>query len=167
MPLSFRRGGASHGLAGGEVRGLRWSALAVVIAAGLALFSLYRYRDDYRFGGTDGYRALLGTVAAQAQPQDVLILNDDLYSPFFLNENRARVRTYGLSRDPKQWDDATVALLQRLSRQYARVWFAYDDSTAALPNPTQDWLEQSLHSVSERDYDDGVHLTLYATGARP
>ncbi len=143
------------------------SGLAVVIAVGIALFSLYRYRDDYRFGGTDGYRALIGTVCAQAQSDDVLLLNDDIFGPFFLNENRARIRAYGLSRDPNQWDDATVALLERLSRQYARVWYAYDDSTATLPNPVQDWLERSLHPVSEHDYDDGVHLTLYATEARP
>lgn len=158
---AFRRTGLPDS---GTGRGL---AIALLIATAIALFSLYRYRDDYRFNGSDGYRALIATVAAESQSRDVLILNDDVYGPFFLNENRARIRLYSLSRDPKQWDDATVALLQRISSRYARVWFAYDDGTATLPNLAQDWLERSLHSVSERDYDDGVHLTLYATGARP
>jgi hypothetical protein len=136
-----------------------------MIAIALSLFSLYRYRDDFRFGGNDGYRALLQVVASEEQPRDVMVLDDDVFTPFFLNENRARVRWYGLSRDSKQWDDATRALMLRLSQQYSRVWFAYSDSTAALPDPARDWLDRSLRQVDQRDFEDGVHLVLYATGA--
>ncbi len=131
------------------------------IAVALSLFSMYRYRDDARFGGSAGYRALLQTVQRDEAPSDVLILDNDVLTPFFLNENRARLRWYGLSRDPAQWDDATRALLARLSRQYARVWFAFDDSTAPLPDPTRDWLDQSLQETARYDFDDGVHLILF------
>ncbi len=142
-------------------------ATTLLLLAALALFSLYRYRDDFRFGGSDGYRALLQVVAQQEQPRDVMVLDNDVSTQFFLNENRARLRWYGLSRDPTQWDDATRALLVRLSQQYARVWFAYDDSTATLSDPTRDWLAQSLRQIDARDFADGVHLVLYATPAAP
>jgi hypothetical protein len=138
----------------------------VVIAMALAvlsLFSLYRYRDDFRFGGSDGYAALLQVVAREEQPRDVMILDNDVFAPFFLNEDRARIRWYGLSRDPSQWDAATRTLLARLSRQYARVWFAYDDSSASLPDPARDWIAQSLRQIDQRDFSDGVHLALYTT----
>lgn len=138
-----------------------------LFAAALSLFSLYRYRGDARFGGSDGYRALLQTVAREAQPRDVLILGDDARVLFFLNENRARLRWYGLSRDPRQFDDATRALLARLTQQYARIWFAFDDVTAELPDPTRAWLEQSLRLISARDFDEGAHLLLFATDAMP
>ena len=140
--------------------------IALVTVAVLALFSLYRYRGETRLGGNDGYRALLQTLQVRAQAHDVMVLNDDIVAPFFLNENHARIRWYGLSRDPEQFDDATRALLARLARQYARVWFAYDDVTAELPDPTRDWLEQSLVPVAQTDFDDGVHLILYETGAQ-
>jgi hypothetical protein len=68
-----------------------------------------------------------------------------------------------LSRDPAQWDDATRGLLERLSRQFNRVWFVYDDAITSLPDPTGDWLDQSLREISVRDFNDGVHAILYAT----
>jgi hypothetical protein len=145
-----------------------WSAVIAVtfIAIALALFSMFRYRDDARFGGGAGYRALVGTVARAEQARDVMILNDDARAPYFFNANRARLRWYGLSRDPNQFDDATRALLIRLTQEYVRVWFAYDDVTAELPDPTRDWLDTSLHKSSQHDFDDGVHLILYETGAQ-
>jgi hypothetical protein len=139
----------------------------LVLAIALSLFSLYRYRGDVRFGGSDGYRALLQAVQRDARPRDVLILNDDVLAPFFLNENRAGIRWYGMSRDPAQWDEATRALLARLSRQYTYVWFAFDDLTVSLSDPTRAWLEESLHPIAQYDFDDGVHLILFATEAPP
>jgi hypothetical protein len=148
--------------------GGRWCVLVSVAlcAVALALVSLCRYRDDARFGGGDGYRALIQTIARQQQAHDVLILNDDARAPYFFNTNRARLRWYGLSRDPSQFDDATRALLARLTRQYARVWFAYDDVSAELPDPTRDWFGQSLVPVAQTDFGDGVHLILYETRAQ-
>jgi len=137
-----------------------WS---LVLLIALTLFSLYTYRDDPRLSAGEGYRALMQTLAREEQPRDVLILNDDARAMAFLNANRARLRWYGLSRDPKQFDEATQILLARLQKNYARVWFAYDDVTADLPDPTRDWLDANLRGVSERDFDNGVHLILYTT----
>ncbi len=141
--------------------------VAVSLAIALSIFSLHRYREDPRFGGSDGYRALLQTIRREEQPNDVMILADDTRAPFFLNENRARLRWYGLSRDPQQWDDATRARLTRLSKQFARIWFVYDDATAALPDPVGAWLSQSFKPIDERDFGDGARLMLFATTARP
>ncbi len=141
--------------------------VVAALLAALSFFSLYRYRDDLRFGGSDGYHALLQDLAREEQPRDVMILDNDVYTQFFLNENRARLRWYGLSRDPQQWDNATRALLARLSQQSTRVWLAYDDSTATLSDPTRDWLAQSLRQIDERDFADGVHLVLYAVPTAP
>lgn len=137
-------------------------ALAGALAILLILVSLARYRDDARFGGGDGYRALLQTVEQAAEPRDVMVLDNDVHAPFFFNENRAAIRWYGLSRDPKQWDESTRALLVRLTRQYQRVWFVFDDSTRDLPDPTRTWLEQSLTKIAQHDFPDQVHLALYA-----
>ncbi len=150
-----------------SLKGKRVWGLGVLLALTLSVFSLYRYRGDARFGGSDGYAALLQTVAQNEQPRDVMILNNDIYTPYFLNENRARLRSYGLSRDPKQWDDATRALLGRLAQTHPRVWFAFDDSTGALPDPSGDWLAQSLRETARYDFDEGVHLILYASDAFP
>lgn len=79
-------------------------------------------------------------------------------APFFLNANRARVRWYGLSRDPKQFDDAPRALLARLASQYERIWFAYDGNAAHLPNPVLDGLDAALQLDAEYDFEDGVQL---------
>ncbi|MGE5264267.1 MAG: ArnT family glycosyltransferase [Acidobacteriota bacterium] len=144
-----------------------WLGWALVLAAVLCLFSLYRYSEDARFGGGDGYRALLQTVQREAQGQDVLILDNDVFATFLFNENRSRIRWYGLSRDPAQWDDATAALLTRLSHQYSRVWFAFDDSTGDLPDPTREWLERSLSKIASHDFDESVHLVLFAGESRP
>jgi hypothetical protein len=151
-----------------EIASSRGTLLAITaVFAVLALFCVYRYRGDFRFGGVDGYAALLSEVARLEQPRDVMILDNDVFTQFFMNENRARVRWYGLSRDPRQSDDATRALLSRVSKQYARVWFAYDDSTLTLSDPTHDWLDQSLREIDQRDFADGVHLALYAASGPP
>ncbi len=154
--------GAQRGA--GSRRGV-WVA-ALLFAAGLALFSLYRYRDDVRYGGSDAFRALLRQVEREEQPGDVLILDNDVMAPFWLNENRAHLRWYGLSRDPAQWDEPTRALLQRLARDAQRIWFAYDDSTPQLADPTREWLDRSLAPERREDWAEGVHLILYVTDAR-
>lgn len=141
--------------------------IALVLAAGLSLLSLERYQEDIRFGGGDGYRALLQQVERQASDKDVLILDDDAVVPFFLNENRTRLRWYGLSRAPGQWDDATRTLLSRLVRAYPRVWFAFDDSNPQLEDPTRAWLDQSSNKVGQHDFAQGVHLVLYTGEKRP
>ncbi len=137
--------------------------LALVAAVALSGFSMYRYRADPRSGGSDGYHTLLEMVRQAATARDVMLLNDDTRTPFFFNENRARVRWYGLSRDPQQWDDATRSLLERLSRQYDRVWFAFDDAVPDAPDPTRAWLEQNLRPLARTDFGDGAHLILFAS----
>jgi hypothetical protein len=136
----------------------------IVLAIGLSWFSLYRYRDDPRNGGNDGYRAFLNIVVQNEKPGDVMILHNDIHQKFFFNENRARMRWYGLSRDPQQWDESTRALLTRLSQQFTRVWLVVDDATANMPDPVGEWLAQSLHVIAEQELGDGVSFVLYETG---
>ncbi|MBI3740353.1 MAG: hypothetical protein HY257_01185, partial [Chloroflexi bacterium] len=131
-----------------------------LIAIALTFFSLAHYRDA-ALDRDAGYRALVQLLARAASAREVLIVNDDARAPFFLNENRARLRWYGLSRDPAQWDDATRALLARLARAYPRIWFAYDDAADA-PDPTRAWLDAARIALAQYDFEDGVHLILYA-----
>jgi len=134
---------------------------ALVAAAALTLFSLARYTDDPRLGGNVGYVELSQTLIRQARAEDVLLLNDDAQARFFFNTNRARLKWYGLSRDPARWDAPTQALVTRLGQAYARVWFAYDDAVDA-PNPMRDWLEANWRAVQRMPFADGVTLVLYA-----
>jgi hypothetical protein len=136
----------------------------IVLAIGLSWFSLYRYRDDPRNGGNDGYRAFLNIVVQNEKPGDVMILHNDIHQKFFFNENRARMRWYGLSRDPQQWDESTRALLTRLSQQFTRIWLVVDDATTNMPDPVGEWLAQSLRVIAEQELGDGVSFVLYETG---
>lgn len=136
-----------------------------LLAAALALFSVYRYREDDRFGGGAGFRELLQKVRSDSTPAEVMILNDDAVAPFFINENRAPLLWYGLSRSPDAWDDETHALLTRLAQRFHSIWFAYDDAVQDAPDLTQEWLDKNLHQVQQWDFDDGVHLRLYTAEA--
>jgi hypothetical protein len=141
--------------------------VALLFAAGLTWFSLHSYQGDPRLGGGPGYRELLQTINQEAQAGDVMVLNDDVMAPFFFNENRARIRWYGLSRDPKQWDELTRGLLVRLSSQHSRVWLAMDDSSEDTPDPTREWMDISWRRLGQYDFSGGVHLLLFSTEARP
>lgn len=136
----------------------------IALAIGLSAFSMDRYRDDPHNGGNDGYRAFLNIVAQNEKPGDVMILHNDIYQKLFFNENRARLRWYGLSRDPQQFDESTRALLTRLAQQFSRVWLVVDNSTADLSDPVGAWLAQSLKVIDEQDLSDGVSFILYETG---
>lgn len=142
-------------------------ASALVCAAAVALFCVHRSGADTNYGGGAGYAALLQTLHREAALQDVLVVNNDVQASFFFNENRTRMRWYGLSRDPKQWDEKTRTLLMTLSERYARVWFALDDSAGDAADPVRVWMEQSWRRVQQYDFADGVHLILFSTGAAP
>jgi len=137
----------------------------VVLAIVLTLLVMARYANDPRLGGNDGYKKLLTTVQREATAQDVLILNDDARARYFFNTNRAPLKWYGLSRDPARWDVPTQALVTRLGQEYARVWFAYDDTVDA-PNPMRDWLAANWTQVQRVDFTDGAHLILYGGASR-
>ena len=132
-------------------------ALAIV----LTLLVVARYANDTRLGDNAAYAKLLATVREKADAQDVLILNDDARARYFFNTNRAALKWYGLSRDPARWDAPTQNLVTRLGNEYARVWFAYDDTVDA-PNPMRDWLAANWNEVQRVTFQDGVMLVLYA-----
>ncbi|MBI4673545.1 MAG: hypothetical protein HY741_17975 [Chloroflexi bacterium] len=134
----------------------------LALAVALTLIVIARYANDPRLGGNDGYRRLLETVAQKAAAQDVLILNDDAHARYFFSTNRARLKWYGLSRDPARWDAPTQALVTRLGQTYARVWFAYDGAVDA-PNPMRDWMAEHWQAVQRLTFEGGVTLVLYAT----
>ncbi|MBI5034484.1 MAG: hypothetical protein HZB51_28510 [Chloroflexi bacterium] len=141
--------------------GRRTAVIGLVFGIVLSFLALYRASDDPHFAMGTGYPALLQTLQREAKSNDVMILNDDARTPMFLNANRASPRWYGLSRDPKQFDGVTRGLLERLTRQYTRVWFAFDAANATLADPTREWLDLACQVMAEHDFDDGVHLILY------
>jgi len=144
------------------------AATRVNLALGVALvlLAIARYANDPRLGGNAGYRQLLATVQREADASDVLILNDDGQARYFFNANRARLKWYGLSRDPARWDAPTQQLVRRLGQAHARVWFAYDDAVDA-PNSVREWMEQNWAPVQRMTFEDGVSLELYAPPSRP
>lgn len=133
----------------------------LALAVALVLLVMARYANDPRVGGNDGYRQLLATVQQKADASDVLILNDDGQARYFFNTNRARLKWYGLSRDPARWDAPTQQLVRRLGQTHARVWFAYDDAVNA-PNPMREWMESNWRAVQRLRFADRVTLVLYA-----
>ena len=133
----------------------------IVLVLGLAGIVVARYAGDPRLGGSEGYRRMVETIETQADPRDVLILNDDAQARYFFNTNRAHLKWYGLSRDPARWDAPTQNLVTRLGQEYSRVWFAYDDAVDA-PNPMHDWLQENWQQLRSVSFDDDVSLELYA-----
>lgn len=134
--------------------------IGVVVACAVVAFSLASYEANLP-PGTAGYHALLNALARDERAGDVVILNDDAQARLWFDANRARSRWYGLSRDPARWDAPAQALVERLTRSFARVWFAYDDAVADAPNPMREWMEANLTRVQQRDFDGGVHLLLF------
>lgn len=139
-------------------RGLVFGALAAVIA--LTLFALARSAEDPKVARNAGYTALLQTVAARSNADDVMILSDEAQARYFFNENRSRLKWYSLSRDPARWDVLTQALVHRLTQQHPRLWVAYDNAMDK-PNPMRDWLEENLRATQQFDFENGVTLVLY------
>lgn len=135
---------------------------AIVIAMALVIFSLARYADDPRLAGNEGYAELVQTLPQITRADDVLVLNDDAHARFFFNANRARLKWYGLSRDPARWDEATRAIFSRKLAAYERVWFVYDENVDA-PNPMRDWFEANLRETERFEFTNDVTLVLYVT----
>lgn len=134
--------------------------LSVVIVFAVVGISLARYAGDPRLRGSEGYVELVKRLEQSAAADDVLVLGDDAHARALLNTNRARLKWYGLSRDPARWDAPTQALVKRLADEYPRLWFAYDENVDA-PNPMRDWFAQNLDAVQFYDLGDGVRLVLY------
>lgn len=138
------------------------SILWVTVLAALVTVSvLIRAADDPRLASSPGYAALLQTLQQQSNPRDVLVLNDDANARYFFNANRARVKWYGLARDPARWDEITQRVMASRLEQTPRVWFAYDDTVDA-PNPMRDWFKANGDLLQSLEFGDGVHLVLYS-----
>ncbi len=135
---------------------------AMVLAMVLTIFSMARYADDPRLRANDGYAELLQTLPQIARADDVLILNDDAHARFFFNTNRARLKWYGLSRDPARWDETTRAIFSKKLAVYERVWFVFDENVDA-PNPMREWFQANLREVERFEFTQDVTLVLYLT----
>ena len=133
---------------------------ALVLAIALTDFSMARYADDPRLGENEGYAELVQTLPQIARADDVLILNDDAHARYFFNANRARMKWYGLSRDPTRWDETTRTMFAKKLAAYERVWFVYDEHVNA-PNPMRDWFEANLRARERFEFPARVTLVLY------
>jgi hypothetical protein len=100
----------------------RWpSATGIVLAVILvaAGFSNHTYYTQYRKGN---YGLLMRTVQANAQPGDVLLLNNPLQRASFAYYQPANISYHYLMRDVILDPDRLDAALSELTRERKRVW---------------------------------------------
>ncbi|GAB4541400.1 MAG: hypothetical protein Kow0063_32210 [Anaerolineae bacterium] len=147
----------------------RWLALfqftLIVLAAFVSLALLARSRDDNRFGGGEDYHALLQTLAAVSLPGDLVLLNNHIYTDFFLNHNRSLARWYALDRHVGV-DKRTEGLLAHSLQRYRRIWLVTDLSPdITTDRPVEAWLTQHTFKLSEVAFSPYARLVSYVVQA--
>jgi hypothetical protein len=145
-----------------------YQIMLVVLAICVSLTLLIRSRNDNRFGGGDDYHALLQALAAVSLPDDLVLLNNHVYTDFFFNHNRSLPRWYALDRQVGTAEQRTERLLTRSTGHYKRIWLVTDllpDSTA--DRPVEAWLTQHAYKVDEDVFSPYARLLLYDTTASP
>jgi hypothetical protein len=139
----------------------------VVVAVFTSLILLMRSADDSRFGGGDDYQALLQTLATVSRPDDVVLLDNHIYTDFFFNYNRSRSRWYALDRQVDT-SDRTRQLLTRSAQRYRRIWLVTDLSPDSPGDrPVEAWLTQHAYKVDEVVFSPYARLMLYDTATNP
>ncbi len=139
----------------------------VVVAVSTSLILLMRSADDNRFGGGDDYQALLQTLATVSRPDDVVLLDNHIYTDFFFNRNRSRSRWYALDRQVDT-SDRTLQLLTRSAQRYRRIWLVTDLSPDSPEDrPVEAWLTQHAYKVDEVVFSPYARLLLYDTATSP
>jgi 4-amino-4-deoxy-L-arabinose transferase-like glycosyltransferase len=146
----------------------------VVVAVSVSLTLLLRSHGDNRFGGGEDYRALLQTLANVSRPDDLVLLNNHIYTDFFFNHNRSLSRWYALDRQANAPPigtlayDRTAQLLTRSMQRYRRIWFVTDLSPdSAEARPVEAWLTERAYKVDEVVFSPYARLLLYDTAPNP
>lgn len=151
--------------------GARWvwgyQILVAIITVAVVCVLLVRARDDVRYHGGEDYAAALQRLATVSEADDVVLLDNHLYTNFFLNSNRARARWYALDHDHES-AERTWQLLERSAGRYARIWLVTDRSPATpQPRPLEAWLSARAYKLDEVAFSPYARLLAYDTQMNP
>jgi hypothetical protein len=143
-------------------------AASLFLPTVLSWFCLNRYYYEPFFTGGDDYHALLDYLHRASEPQDVLVLDNDRYTNFFLNYNKALIKWYTLTGDEFPPEARKSTLLDRLLDRYPRIWLV-DDSVPSLglPRPIERYLSERSYKIDEVTFSNYSRLCLYSTAHRP
>jgi len=141
---------------------------SLLLPIALSGFCLSRYYDEPFFPGGDDYHALLNHLSQASKPQDVLILDTDLYTKFFLNYNKTLLKWYTLHGDEFPLEAKKAALLDKLLDRYFRIWVVDDSAPSlGLPRPIERYLSERAYKINEVTFSSYSRLCLYSTAHRP
>ena len=111
--------------------------LALVFFIAVSTFALANYFFNPAYAKSPDWRALMHLIARQSQPGDIVIQNFNEMSALYYRPPDLPVLTLPSDFQPTPADDA---ILQRLMREYRRIWF--------IPAQT-DWWDQE-HVIENR-----------------
>jgi hypothetical protein len=144
-----------------------YQLLMIGLAAFVSLTLLLRSADDNRFGGGEDYLELLKTLAMVSDADDLVLLDNHIYTNFFFNYNRSLSRWYALDQQANM-PDRTVHLLTRSVQQYASIWLVTDRSPDfASDRLVEAWLSQHAYKVNETVFSPYARLVQYDSRTVP
>jgi hypothetical protein len=144
-----------------------YQLLMIGLAVFVSLTLLFRSADDIRFGGGEDYLALLKTLAMDSDADDLVLLDNHIYTNFFFNHNRSLSRWYALDQQANI-SDRTVHLLTRSAQQYTRIWLVTDRSPDFTSDrPVEAWMTQHAYKVNETVFSPYARLVQYDTSTGP
>jgi len=159
---------AAFFLAISAFRHQRSSRLAALSGLGLllatfvvTLWGLSRIPTDQRLVGGDDYRSLVGRLAEATNPNDAIIVDNHIYTEFFLNYSQSSAPRYGFLRSDILRSEAK-AMMENLVLSSENIWLISDRPVyAALSKPEETWLNQRAFRVGEETFSDYARLIRY------
>ncbi|UCC87262.1 MAG: hypothetical protein JSV81_20805 [Anaerolineales bacterium] len=133
----------------------------LLITLAVASWGLTRIFADQRLAGGDDYRALAARLTEATSPRDAIIVDNHIYTEFFLNYSQSSAPRYGFLRSDALRPEAKT-LLEGLALSADNIWLVSDRPTnAALPKPEETWLNEHTFRVGEEAFSDYARLIRY------
>jgi hypothetical protein len=138
------------------------SSLGLLLATLVVTFwGLSRIFNDQRPTGGDDYRRLAARLADVTGPNDAIIVDNHIYTEFFLNYSQSTAPHYGFLRSDVLRPEAKT-VMENLTRSTENIWLISDRPVyAGLPKPEETWLNQHTFRVGEEAFSDYARLIRY------
>jgi hypothetical protein len=170
-----------------ETRRRSWAALPLVGLIGMVMGLVGIQADPLYDGGNSSLQTILPILAAKAETDDVLILADNQYQPFFLNFNKLTApRVIALPDHPGEQPSpeqaplirsanpdellvkSSVALLHNLANAHPRLWVLAGSGpwTPWTVRPVERFMTMHYYPIAEYSSDPPdptVRLIEYST----
>ena len=139
---------------------LKWAAPGLLCSALLvSTLGLRGIYVDRRLPAGDDFRALDARLAEVASRDDAVVLDNHVYTEFFMNYDNSAARRYGFLFGDILPPEARNVLEGLILLQHRSIWLVTDHpSYAPIAKPLETWLEQHAFWVDEQSFSDYARL---------